>query len=770
VILWRKAVRDLRAMGVRAAMVVLVIGVGAGAAAGIALALHDIRATRTEFYRRYALADLDLRLTRPVPQARLLARARDAGATSAVARLIVDGSAEVGGEQTAAELLGSPPDAPLDRLAIVAGRGLRADAPAGAVLEADYAHRRHLHPGDRLRLLVAGRALTVSIRGLARSPEYLLATANPDYLVPEPGSLAVVFLPTGGLERLSNTAGANDLAMNFPRGTPDLSLRALTAGLPVARLTPRSEQYSLRFTDADLHSFSLFAPVMGLVFAAVGLVLIALTLRRLVHAQRRELGALIALGYTPRTVVLTVLAPALALALAGALLAAAVSVVVGALVADEYARAIGFPQTSHSLAVAPLTLAGGLALAATLAAAAVPAAMLARLRPSDALRGESAASFRLPGWLTRASALGGTASAYATRNLVRRPARTAATVLSLAAAIGLGGALEVLLTSTNDSVDAAFAGERWDYAADLTTPLAAGQAVQLARRDGAWQAEPIVQGSARVTATGGRSADVELVGLPAQPALRHLTLTAGKPPAPDGIVLSEQTAADLHVHPGASLELAAPAGVERVHVAGVARTLAGTQVYLPAGQASALLGLSGRATSVLVRGDASVARRLRGDRHVGRVTARGDATKGERQLTSEFTGLIDLLLAISLAVGAAFLVASLALSHLDREGELATLRALGLGRRHIAAIIAGEALAQTAVAGALSVPAALLIAWPLQRRIAQAWFHITLSSHAHDFLIVIIPGLALALLAAAQATRRALRIDIARTVRARLIG
>ena len=45
-ILLRKALRDVRAMGARAVLLVLVIGAGIGMAAGIGLALRDVRATR----------------------------------------------------------------------------------------------------------------------------------------------------------------------------------------------------------------------------------------------------------------------------------------------------------------------------------------------------------------------------------------------------------------------------------------------------------------------------------------------------------------------------------------------------------------------------------------------------------------------------------------------------------------------------------------------------------------------------------------------------
>ncbi len=768
----RKALRDLRAMGMRAVLIVLVIGAGTGTAAGVGLGLDQVRATRQAFYRNYGLADLDVRLTRPLPRSLLLARARAAGATAAQARLVLSGTAlGASGAQTAAELVGMEPSATLDRLAVLDGRPLSESAPVGALLEADFARHAHVRVGQRLRVRVAGRMVVVVVRGLARSPEYLLATANPDYLMPQRGSLAVVFLPERGLQRLvAAGAGANDLVVDFPPGTAARRGAVLAAGLPVARLTPREQQFSMRFTDADLHSFSVFAPVMGAVFAAIALLLIALTLRRLVHSQRRELGGLLALGYPRRTVVFTVLAPAGALGVAGALLALAVTVLVGRLIADEYATTIGFPLTVHALTGGPLGLAAGLAVGSCLLGALVPALALARLRPTEAMRGETPASFSAGSRLRRLTALGGPALAYAVRTMLRRPLLSGATVLCMAAAVGLGAAMNVLISSTDHAVQATFARQRWSYSADLATPIPVARAQTLAARAGAPRAEALVKGPAHLRAASGRGADVQLVGLPGGASLQRLQILQGGPPAGGRIVLSEQTAAQLHARVGQRLSLSTPASRAGVLVAGVARTLAVGESYLPRGQASVLLGMPGQATTVLIGGGPDAARRLHEDPRVARVTAKSSAEQGEREMIKEFTGLIDVLLGISLAVGGLFLLSSLALSFLDRQGEFATLRALGHGRRQIAVMVTAEALTQTLLAAALCIPAGLLIAWPLAHQIAKAWFAIGLYPDTPDFLTVILPALALALLAALHSARRAMRIDIASAVRARLIG
>ncbi len=769
--LLRKGLRDLRAMGARAALMLVVVGAGAGTAAGISLALDDVKQTRNDFYARYALADLNVRLLRPLPPRLLVARARAARASATSTRLIVSGRALLGsGRGRSAELIGMRPGSRLNRLAVVDGAGLSGAGPDEAVLEADFAKRHGIGPGERLALRASGRTIDLRVRGLVRSPEYLLATADPDYLLPQKGSLAVVFMPLSALQSLAGSGNrVNDVAVDLPGGGRGPNARRLARGLPVGQVTPRSEQFSLRFTDADVSSFSTFAPVMGAVFALVGLLLIVLSLRRLVSSQRRELGAMLAIGHPPRTVVATVLVPASIVALAGAALALLVTVGVGRLVAAEYSSTVGFPFTAHSLSLRPLLLGAALALVSTLLAALVPAYRLARLEPVQAMRGEAAGSFALPAWLQRATAIAPLPVVYATRSMLRRPLVSAATVLSIGAAIGLAASLNILISSTNTAVEREFDRQAWTDSADLASPQPVPQARARARRAGAERAEAIVKGPAELSGPSG-AVPARLVGLPRPSPLLTLDLSRGGDPAPGRAVLAEQTARRTHAAVGDRLELRTPAGAARIRVAGLARTLAGQEVYLPRRQASSLLGLPGEATTVLLKGPQAAADRLRDQPGVARVTSKSSAKKGGQELISELTGLIAVLEAISLGVGALFLVSTLALSYLDRRGEFATLLAMGYGRRQLTAIIAEEALTQTAAAAALAIPLGLLIASPLSRRIARAWFEIGLHPQPPNYILVIVPALALALLAAAQATRRALGIDIAATVRARLIG
>jgi putative ABC transport system permease protein len=764
-----KAFRDLRALGAGALLIIAVIAAGAGTTTGIHQALRDVETTRDNFFADYALADLDVRLARPVSLGELSGATAGLQASHVETRLVVDGIAHLSsGDATPAEIVGMEPAAQLDRLDVLEGSDLAGLAPDEVLIEADFARFAGLAIGDDLGLTVAGKTGVWHVAGLVRSPEYLLATANPAYLIPQRGSLAVVFTSRTRLQEATGIAdAANDVVLDFTPGTTASSSN-LAAVLPVARIVPRAQQYSLRFTEADVRIFSLLAPVLGGVFAVSGLILVMLSLLRLVQRQRRELGALLAIGYSRTVVAGSIILVAVLLGMAGAVAGVAVTAGIGRLVGTQYATAVGFPATVHQLEPASLLLCVAIALGATLIAAVVPAYRVARLTPAAAMRGETATSVRLPRWLERGTRKWSTPWAYATRSVARRPVLTLATVVSVSAAIGLGAALNIVASSAAHATDAAFSGDSWTHNVTLATPLPATEVDHLINAAGIDNAEPLVEGPARITSAGGESVDLQVVGIPAGGELMKLDVVAGSPPQAGTIDLSEQTVETLGVSVGDSITVLSATGSTQLTVGGEIRTLASANSYATGDVAAGLLGTNDIST-VLVVSDSAQASLLRNAPKVARVASKAEVQQAVHDLVTELTGLIDTMLAISLVVGVLFLVSSLSLAYLDRRDEFATLRAMGYGRRPLATIVTVETVLQTALAALLSVSAGLLLAAPLVARMGEAWFHIGLDATPSDFTVVA-GALVLALIPTFFTVRRLQRLNISATVRARLIG
>jgi putative ABC transport system permease protein len=764
-----KALRDVRALGVGALLIIAIIATGSGTTAGIAQALHDVQTTRDQFYTNYALADLDVRLAAPVPLSELTGANVGVDATRLEARLIVSGVAALeGGDTAPAEIVGMQPDAKLNQLDVVDGSDLSGLGPDDVLVEADFAQFSGIAIGDHVSLDISGQTQRWRVAGLVRSPEYLLATSNPDYLIPQRGSLAVLFMGRSRLQEITGAQGkANDVVLDLASASAAPS-PTLAAGLPATRIIPRSQQYSLKFTEADVRIFSLLAPVLGGVFAISGLILVMLSLLRLVQRQQRELGALLAIGYSRTAVALSVVLVAAILGLGGALVGIGVTAGISRVVSTQYATAVGFPGTVHQLEPASLLLCAAIAIGAALIAVSVPAYRVARLTPAAAMRGRSTAGVHLPHWMERGTRDWSTPWAYAGRSLARRPLLALATVVSVSAAIGLGAALNILAGSTGQATDAAFAGDSWTHSVTLATPMSEADLSQLIAGAGVDRAEPLVEGPVRIATDTGNTVDLRVVGVPSADDLMRLDVASGAAPQPGTIDLSEQTASNLGLRAGDPVTVQTTTGTTRLTFGGEIRTLASSNAYTTTDVAAQLLGTKD-VSAVLVAADSSQADVLRASPAVARVASKAQVQKAVHDLVTELTGLIDTMLAISLAVGVLFLISSLSLAFLDRSDEFATLRAMGYGRRPLAKIVTIETVLQTAAACLLAVPAGLLLATPLVTRMGEAWFHIGLDATPSDFTVVA-GGLVLALVPALLTVRRLQRLNISTTVRARLIG
>ncbi|MGN6664382.1 MAG: ABC transporter permease [Solirubrobacterales bacterium] len=769
----RRAARDLRALGPRAVLLVLAIAMAAGTGGGASLTFTNVQGALDSYYSKYHLADVEMSLWNLRPRSELLARAKRAGATRASTRLVFPGKIRTGKAASSALVVGMPVKAPLDQLQMLEGKGLAQLGKHGVVIEKDFARVHHLSIGSRVKLQVEGSTTKARVEGIGRTPDSLFASADPQYFVLQRGSLAYVYVPLSKVQRaVSPFAGpdrVDQLLVDLPPGHLSSGERVLTRGLPVEQVVPKNQQPGYRGTRLNLSELASFTPVLTTVLAAVAILLIAVTMMRLVQNQRRELGTMLALGHKRSTVVLTAILPGLALGLIGGVLAIPACVGVAKLMANQFSSSYGFLEVPARLTLGAAALAFGLAVVTSLVSVIFPALALSRLAPAEALRGDAPSSQRLPKWARAATGTAGTAWAYGLRNVLRTPVRSTLTVLSLGGAIGLGISLHIVASSVQATNDAWFSQQSWTQTGILQEPLPEAAAVRVAEKAHARRTEPIVSGSVQLADGSGRLGNVNVVGLPRAPQLQSVGLPPGGIRRGTAYV-SKQLATQFDLKTGQHLELIGPQGPTSVVIVGTANTIAEQDAYLPLGAAQSVLGQDGKITSLLVEGDHRTATALRRSLDVSKVVSKESLKSGIGYVIEQLTLLMNTVVGIGLAVGALFLISTLAMSVLERQGEFAVLRALGWGMRDLATVIAVESLALTACGGIVGSLISPAIASPLMDKINSAWFHIGYDLQATNFLVVIGPALLLGLIVALQTSSRIARLDVGRAVRTRVAG
>jgi putative ABC transport system permease protein len=296
-------------------------------------------------------------------------------------------------------------------------------------------------------------------------------------------------------------------------------------------------------------------------------------------------------------------------------------------------------------------------------------------------------------------------------NLVRRIGRTLLTSLG----VGLGVATIVALLSVSDGLTQTAAGFVHLGGSDLgvfqsgvsdptVSVLPVSTVARLERNPDVAEATPLLLIVGRVR--GDASAFV----FGADPAGffdRRLVYESGGAAGPRAIAVGDGLAGTLHLHPGSELVVDGHRlAVAGIYHAGIPQEDAGA--VLPLAAAQALTGQPNEATSIAVElaPGASVASATRSiTRQLAGVTIIGTpaeaARAGANSILIHNATLVIVILA--LVIGAISVTNTMAMSVLERQGELALLSTIGWSDARVATLVIGEGVGVSLLGAAIGL-------------------------------------------------------------------
>jgi putative ABC transport system permease protein len=304
--------------------------------------------------------------------------------------------------------------------------------------------------------------------------------------------------------------------------------------------------------------------------------------------------------------------------------------------------------------------------------------------------------------------------------------RLALTLACIALGVALAGAVQTVHSSALTEIDRA--ARALAGAADLEVrgPRSGfddALFAAIAARPGVSAASPIVEVEA--PRPGGDS--MRILGIDGfravalQPAfVAHATSTSAAGVAalldPDAVWLSPVAAARLQAQAGSTLALVTGAGVKRFRVAGLLPQLhaGGELAVMDIAAAQSYFGRVGRLTRIDLRlapgVEVSTFRAaLQASLPPGVVVSQAASISGRAaEITRAYRVNLDALSMVALATGAFLVFSTLALQAARRRQEFALLRALGVTRRELAALLAFEGALIGAVGALIGTTLGLL--------------------------------------------------------------
>ncbi len=774
----RKLLRDLTRLRGQVAAIAVVLGAGVMTLIIAVTTLDALSLTQERFYRDQQFAHVFADLKRApdglaerlsaIPGVNLLeTRIR------APARLAVEGFAD-----PVRGTLISIPDGrqPLiNRLHLREGSLPAPERSDQVVIGEPFAEAHGLRAGDRLTAIIQGRQETLTISGVALSPEFVYQIGPAD-LLPDYQRYTVLWMNRRALAHAYGMDGAFNsvVATLQTRARPEPVIDALD--LLLARYGgtgayDREDQVSHRFLSDELGQLQVMAVVLPSIFMGVSAFLLNILLSRILRSQRQEIAVLKAFGYSNGDIGRYYARLTGLIVLLGTALGTGFGAWAADALAQVYLEYFRFPEMSFRLQ--PRIVLLGAVLAGAAAALGTWRAVISavRLAPAEAMRPPAPERFR-QGWLERSrlARLLGQPSRIILRNLLRHRLKTALSVLGigLSAALLLVGSFQ--FNSVDHLIDVQYRlVERSDVHLVFTDPTPERSLAEVRHLPGVHFVEGYRAVPVRLI-HGRRDYRTSILGTEADPQLRALLDADYRPQRlpEEGLVLTDYLAAALGVRPGDRLEVEILEGERRrvsVPLQGVVSEPVGVSAYMERRALNRLMQEGPALSGAWLLTDHSRAAEL--FEHLWdrpRIAGIGLVAQSETAIRDyiESTVLIMMSILLLLAGCIAFAVVynNARIAFAERERELATLRVLGFGRGEVAWILIGEIALVTLVA----IPVGWLIgtglAWLLNQSLSMELMRLPFIITARTYAFAAAGVFAASILSTLLIARRLHRLDM----------
>ncbi len=741
-----KMLRDLWGMRGQVTAIAFVIVAGVATYVSMTSVVDSLQGTLNRYYAQYRFGD-GFATVRRAPR-ELEDRLRDVpGVGELETRVSAAVNLEIPGfDEPVSGLIVSIPEGRqplLNQLFIREGRLVQPGREEEVILNETFAEAHDLHPGDRISAIINGRRRTLSIVGVALSPEFLMQI-QPGTLFPDPERYGVMWMGRAAVSAAYDMQGAfNDLSFTLAPGATvedvidrlEVHLRRYGGEGAYAR----ADHPSHFFITQEFQQLSAMAALLPTIFLAVAAFLLNIVVTRLITLQREQIAVLKAFGYRDRDVGAHYLKLVLVVAIVGSAAGTGLGSWMGQALGNLYLEYYRFPSLEYALRWPVVLAAVVLTAGAALLGVVRSVRKAVRVPPAEAMRPAAPAIYR-PTFVERLGLqhLFDQPTRMIMRNLERQYVKAALTIVGIASSC----AILVMGLFWQDTIDYIVriqygVAQREDVTVSFIQPTSVAAVHELRALPGVLHAEPFRSVPVRLRYEH-RTYDTAIEGVMPGAALRQVIDRELRPvPIPAmGIVLTERLAEILRVSPGDEVVVEVREGSRRVAtvpVTGLAQQFLGVAAYMEMSALNRLSGEGQAASGAFLLTDAAreaeLNDALRDRPRVASIVSQERAIEAYLSTAAEtmliFTFILSLFAGV-IAFGVVYNSARIALSERDRE--LASLRVLGFTQGEIAYILLGELTVLVLAA----IPLGLGIG-----AVASAWLTESLQTDMYQFPLVL---------------------------------
>jgi putative ABC transport system permease protein len=623
---------------------------------------------------------------------------------------------------------------------------------------------------------------TVAIQRTGGAPTHYLQISGfvqvPEALDPTVANRATAFVPAVEARRFEGRQYNNFLMVRLedPRqasATASSITRMLNRrGIGTGNPTIRDPEV---FTGSrELETLLVLLQVFSVIGLALSGFLVVNTVAAIMVEETRQIGIIKAVGGSARSMLIGYLGFASMIGLMGSVLGLIFGLIGGRVLTAYLAGLSGLFLPGFSIHWTDIVLAFAVGVGVAVASALVPTWMNTRRRIAELLQNIGVvADFRrgLVHRLTTLAARFGTVFAMGVRNLARRPARAAITIVVVAVAVSAFLGTEAVNRSVSTTVDnlyELYGGEGW---VSFEQPIDVGFKRRLESHPEVTRAEPWTRSSASIGSTS-----TTVWGLPDDTRIYTARITDGgwlQRANPTSAVLTTNLADRINAEVGDVITLDMNGRSNLIQVTGLVddeSTFLGAdaigKVFLRIEDQHRFLGRGQRAGIFALQLESTApddVDRILADieetfaMHQPQTVPMYQDQESAQRVIGILTLMLNAMVAIVGLVGLAGIVNTLIINMTERRREFGILRSVGASRQQLTRLLVTEGVALATLGYALGLLFGYPLAWYLVnltgRQLFGLEFHFSAIAFVGSFLVAVLASAAVALGPALIATR-----------------
>jgi len=774
--IYLKIFRNLWQMKLHVLAIILSVSCGVFITSGVDMAIKSLYLTRDTLLKRLNFADLEINFL-PEDVQNIPVLAKDNKDIKIERRLVLPGSISINKKKIkGVMLLLENPKPQINQLELIHGRYFNPDEPDEVVIEVGFSKYHKIQVGDQIDIRVGEKIYSNKVVGIVQSPEFFMVSNNPEYTVPERGSLGILF---GSLSRIEKNLGftmVNDIIFKlrdetFKKDNIKKILYSLSS-LRIEKIIYPPNHIAYKHLQIDMQFFKLFAPAIVIVLCVLSFIITLINFNRLIIRERKEIGAVMAMGYSYSQVLKSYLFGGFIIAILGSTIGIFISQWFRDTFTSVYASSHGinhvenhffFDSMLYGVAFGFLTV--GLAVF-------IPATYYLRkssiqdiIRPKINKIGYLIPLFKnLPLHIR-----------WSIRNLSRRRVILFFNILAIALTIGVTISYMLTKSSLQQTIFNRFDSQKWDMVVDFLYPVYFEDYLNLKEIDGIKEIEPFLRAYVQVIGENNEKfEDSSLLGLEISSQMKNLRIIHGKKiENPDEIILSKNLVEKLNYKLNDIIKVKINEKIYQFKLSGIISDIIPNESIISINRAKEILQYTDEATGVFLKSDplqnSFIAEELTKREFIGKVTDKSKISYAFQEIVKEIADIINIILFVSILTSLLLIFTIINLNVTERESEYAVLKSIGVDNNTIAKNILYETLIQGISAALLAIPFSIIIFYFEAHLLGKAWFEIDALFMPIDFGKAIIPMLVLIPIAVYPSIRYIFNIDITQALRTKII-